>query len=100
MDTVDPARFLFAMLVVLGLIGLMAMGLRRAARAGYGSGMLQPSPQGGAGRLAVVETRYLDRSRRLVLVRRDDREHLLLLADGRELVVESDIPAKAEAPHA
>ena len=102
MDTVEPARFLLATFVVLGLIGLMALGLRRAARAGLGTGLLQPGP-GATGRLSIVETRFLDARRRLVLVRRDDREHLLLLTGDRELLIESCITAPApaaEPPHA
>ncbi len=86
MDTVDPIRFVLAFLLVLGLIGVMALVLKHyvKGRAGFGA-------REGGGRLEVLETRYLDPRRRLVLVRRDGVEHLLLLADGRELVIESGV---------
>jgi len=97
-NSIDPARIIIAMLVVLGLIGLMALGLRRLAASGKfsGSGMAMP----GQGRLSIVETRYLDTRRRLVLVRRDTTEHLILISEGRELLIESNIPAPESTPHA
>ena len=42
--------------------------------------------QGGERRMVVVETLMLDPARRLVLVRIDDEERLLILGEGRELV--------------
>jgi flagellar protein FliO/FliZ len=90
MEAVDPLRFVFAFLFVVGLIGIMGFAMKRYGR-GNGLGMV--ARKGEEGRLRVVETRYLDPKRRLVLVRRDDTEHLLLLADGRELVIESGVVA-------
>jgi hypothetical protein len=46
-------------------------------------------------RLAISEYHDLDQSRRLVLVRRDGVEHLLLIGSHQDLVVESGIPAAA-----
>lgn len=40
-------------------------------------------------RLAVIEYREIDRSRRLVLVRRDQTEHLLLVGGNTDVVVET-----------
>lgn len=84
MDTVDPLRFIFAFLFVIGLIGACAWALKR-----YGKGKFNLAVEGG--RLQVVETRYLDARRRLVLVKRDNIEHLLLLSDGKDVVVEAGI---------
>jgi len=97
MDTIDPVRFIVAFIFVLALIGVMSLVLRR-----YASMQNIYVPQklfgkklpGGAqenGRLGVVEVRYIDARRKLVLVRRDKAEHLLLLADGREVVLETNI---------
>lgn len=86
MDTVDPSRFIFSFLLVLGLIGLMYIGLKYLASSGKITAM---NAKPGEGRLQVLETRYLDSKRRLVLVQRDSRQHLLLLADGRETLIES-----------
>ncbi len=42
-------------------------------------------------RLGITEYYELDKTRRLVLVRRDDVEHLLMIGGTEELVVESNI---------
>ncbi len=42
-------------------------------------------------RLAILEYQEVDKARRLVLIRRDNVEHLLLLGGGRDLVVEAGI---------
>jgi Flagellar biosynthesis protein, FliO len=42
-------------------------------------------------RLGISEYYEIDKSRRLVLVRRDDVEHLLLIGGEQDLVVESEI---------
>ena len=92
MDTVDPIRFALAFVFVLGLIGLLALGLKR-----YGRSQKIFGAQGEGGRLAIIETRYLDAKRRLVLVKRDDAEHLLLLSDKGEMVIETKIGKKDAA---
>jgi flagellar protein FliO/FliZ len=97
MDEVDPLRFLFSFAIVIGLIGLMAVFLKRygqAIQSGRLTGRLakwfgQTNAQQTMGRLEIIEMRYIDPRRKLVLVRCDQREHLLLLGDGRELVIES-----------
>lgn len=48
-------------------------------------------------RLRVVEMTPIDSRRQLVLVRRDQTEHLLLLTADRALVVERNIGAAAPA---
>ena len=80
----------FGLVVTLGLIGLAAY----AARRGGPSGLLQIRPPGER-RQAIVESLTLDPSRRLVLVRFDQEERLLLLGEGRLL---SQGPAPAAAP--
>jgi Flagellar biosynthesis protein, FliO len=42
-------------------------------------------------RLGISEYHELDKTRRLVLVRRDDIEHLILIGGGQEFVIESGI---------
>jgi len=90
MDLESYLRFVLALIAVLGLIGLIAWAARRF-------GLVPGGTIGGGRRLAVLETMPLDGKRRLVLVRRDDREHLLLLGPGTggDLVVERDIAARA-----
>ena len=79
MDIADLFRGIAALALTLGLIGLAAVLARR-----YGPTALfrtaQPKAQR---RLSVVETLMLDPARRLVLVRLDGEEKLLLLGEGR-----------------
>ena len=42
-------------------------------------------------RLGVSEYRELDQSRRLMLIRRDNVEHLILVGNGQSLVIEQNI---------
>lgn len=90
MDLIDYGRFLAALLFVLGLIALVAW-LARRLRLGPAAAM---SP---ARRLAVLETLPLDARRKLVLVRRDDTEHLLLLGTDGNRLVESGVSPRREA---
>ena len=82
-------RFLLALVFVLGLIGLATAVMRRMGL-GFPVGALK---RPGNRRLSVVETAPLDGRRRLVLVRRDDTEHLIVLGPSSELVIESGIKA-------
>lgn len=84
MDLVSGLRFVFALLVVIGLIVALAWLLRK-----YGSGRITLG--GGKGRLGVVEASQIDAKRRLVLIRRDGVEHLILLAPNAETVIETNI---------
>ena len=81
MDVSEIARMVFSLAIVLGLIGVLVVAVRR-----FGPETLrrlQVSPA--ARRLSVVETLVLDPSRRLVLVRFDAEEQLILLGEGRVL---------------
>jgi Flagellar biosynthesis protein, FliO len=46
-------------------------------------------------RLGIAEYHELDENRRLVIIRRDNVEHLLLIGGENDLVVESDIGRRA-----
>ncbi len=82
MDFLDLARAIFALAITLGIIGLAAWSARR-----YAPQLLaRLSAERGARRMTVVETLVLDPARRLVLVRIDDEERLLILGEGRELI--------------
>jgi len=49
-------------------------------------------------RLAVVETLMLGPKQRLLIIRRDNVEHLVLSGPDGATVVENNIPARAPAP--
>ena len=73
---------------VLGLMWLFSLALKKVGLAG------QSMLPGAKKRLKVVEYLPIDHKRKLVIVRRDDKEHLLVLGPNSELVVESNLPAK------
>ncbi|MFW6077055.1 MAG: hypothetical protein ACOC71_04825 [Hyphomicrobiales bacterium] len=75
-------EYLIVAAVVLAVLFLLTLAFR--ALAGRGDG-----PE--SSRLAVSESLEVDKNRRLVLVRRDDVEHLVLIGGGQDVVVESAI---------
>jgi flagellar protein FliO/FliZ len=94
MDLFLLFRAVAALAVVLGLVGLAAYAARRWGPAG----LLQIRPSARR-RLSVVESLNLDPQRRLVLVRCDSEERLLLLGEGRMLDVRPHAaPERAVAP--
>ena len=91
MDELLLIKFFSAFVFVITLMLLLSWIIKRlgssAARKAGGSKR----------RLKIVEFMQLDHRRRLVLVRRDNREHLLLLGSQSETVVEAGIQENAEA---
>ncbi len=92
------ATFIVAFAAVLVLIGLTAWIFRLIRGRGLGIG------GGGRGRqprLAVLDYADVDQRRKLVLIRRDNVEHLLLLGGPTDVVVETSIvrgmPVQASA---
>lgn len=75
-------RFLLALAFVVALIGACAWIARRLGLAG------RLATRGGQRRLAILEVLPLDGKRRLVLLKRDGVEHLLLLGQQNDLVIE------------
>lgn len=80
-------QFILALVFVLALIGVLAAVARRMGL-GYG-----PAVRGGRRRLAVSEVVALDGKRKLVLVRRDTTEHLVILGPNSETLIEGAITA-------
>lgn len=98
MDVYGYAKFVLALVFVLGLIGLLAVAARR-----WGLGLPQAKVRRGQDkRIGMVEVAPLDAKRRLVLVKRDDVEHLIILGQDGETVVETNItpPAAPSFPDA
>jgi hypothetical protein len=79
--------FLFAFVAVLALIGVVLWLVRRFA----GSRLGASTQRGRMPRLAVIDAAAVDGRRRLVLVRRDNIEHLLMIGGPTDIVVESNI---------
>jgi flagellar biogenesis protein FliO len=79
--------FFFAFVAVLALIGVAAWLVRRFAGNRLGA---NPN-RGRMPRLAVIDAAAVDGRRRLVLVRRDNVEHLLMIGGPTDIVVEPNI---------
>ena len=59
---------------------------------------ISPRVRGRRGqRLGISEYHELDKMRRLVLVRRDNVEHLVLIGGPQDVVIETGISSSAEA---
>ena len=79
--------FFFAFVAVLALIGVAAWLVRRFA----GNRLGANTNRGRMPRLAVIDAAAVDGRRRLVLVRRDNVEHLLMIGGPTDIVVEPNI---------
>ena len=80
-------------IVVLGLLALAFWLLRRFGGGRLGSG----ATRGRQSRLAVIDQATVDSRRRLVLIRRDNVEHLLIIGGPSDVVVEQNIVRAATA---
>ena len=90
--------FFFSFVAVLALIGLAAWLVRRFA----GNRLGANTNRGRMPRLAVIDAAAVDGRRRLVLVRRDNIEHLLMIGGPTDIVVEPNIvramPGREQMP--
>jgi len=82
------------------LLVIVALGAAAAAAVYFGRGLLSgdsstglfgPKPER---RLDVVEQSSVDGRRRLVLIRRDDVEHLIMTGGPVDVVIETGIPPR------
>jgi len=98
-DLSVPVKFLVAFIVVLAVLGAGGYLMRRLS-----AGKLAAlGPRGRQQRLAVIDTASVDGRRSLVLIRRDNVEHLLLIGGPTDVVIEPSIDptgAAAMAPAA
>ena len=95
MDFENYIRFALALVFVLGLIGALGLIARRFGLAPR----VSTQRSGGEKRVQIVDVTNVDGKRRLILIRRDDREHLILLGASGETVVETGItPPRAIEP--
>src|SRR6476660_4878843 len=79
--------FFLAFVAVLALIGVAAWLVRRFA----GNRLGANTNRSRMPRLAVIDAAAVDGRRRLVLVRRDNIEHLLMIGGPTDIVVEPNI---------
>ncbi|MET1045468.1 MAG: hypothetical protein ABWX70_01990 [Hyphomicrobium sp.] len=86
--------FWTAMLVVLSVLSVAAVVFGRAYLTGTSPGALLFRPKGDR-RLEVVDQASVDSRRRLVLIRRDDVEHLVMTGGPVDVVIETGINSPA-----
>jgi flagellar protein FliO/FliZ len=84
-------RFIAALVLVVGLMLGLALVMRRVNdRAGLSLGQKR--------RMKIVESLAIDHRRRMILVRCDDSEHLVILGPTGETVVQCGIVPPQETP--
>ncbi|HEY8697104.1 MAG TPA: flagellar biosynthetic protein FliO [Rhizomicrobium sp.] len=88
MDLVDFARYFGALILVLGLLGFAWLAARRYGLPGIVQGQALR-------RLSIVETLMIGPRHKLVLVKRDGTEHLMLIGPQGAEVIETGIAAKS-----
>lgn len=91
MDATSYFRFILALIIVIGMIFAVTWIMRR-----LGVGQNQIGALGRKRRLKTVESASIDARHRLVLVRRDSVEHLVLLGPTSSQVIETNIPVPAD----
>ncbi len=85
-------NFVIAFVVVLALIGAATWLVRR-----FGAPRLDAGARNRQPRLAVIDTAAVDGRRKLVIIRRDNVEHLLMVGGPTDVVVETNIVRSAAA---
>jgi hypothetical protein len=81
-----PVNFIIAFVFVLLLIGAAAWFVRR-----FGVTRIDAAARGRQPRLAVIDSAAVDGRRKLVIIRRDNVEHLLMIGGPSDVVVETNI---------
>ena len=94
LEAINYLKFLFALLFVIGLIGGLALLAKR-----FGLGNRGPTSKSKTKRLSILETLPLDPKRRVMLIKCDDREHMVLIGPNSEQTLsvtgpETDQPNK------
>ena len=85
----DIVRVLAALAFIIVLMGGLSFVLKK-----LGLAENVHTPKSDKPRLRIVESLPLDARRRLVLLQRDDKQHLVILSASGETVVETDIEPK------
>jgi len=91
MDLLTYSKFAFALLFVIGLIALLAYG---AKKLGFVPKVTVKNGRNKDRRLDIVEILPVDAKRRLLLIRRDKTEHLIMVGSEHDLVIEKNITKK------
>lgn len=91
MDVIGIAellKFPLALILVLALMGGLALLLKKL---GYG----QMNMARGTKRLKIIEALPVDARRRLILIQRDDKQHLIMSGPSGDTLIEQDITGRS-----
>ncbi|PIR37859.1 MAG: flagellar assembly protein FliO [Alphaproteobacteria bacterium CG11_big_fil_rev_8_21_14_0_20_39_49] len=88
MDYTAYIKAILALVFVLGLIGIFSF-ILKGISVGRFAGKSKT-----AKRISLEEVFYVDAKRKLLLIKRDDVEHLILLGANSETVIENNIEVK------
>ena len=88
MEALSYVKVFAALIFVLSLIGLLALAARKLELL---KGRLKDKT---ACRLEIIESLYLDKDKKLVLIKRDEVEHLILLGKNSSALIERQIDNK------
>ncbi|MDX2028901.1 MAG: flagellar biosynthetic protein FliO [Alphaproteobacteria bacterium] len=94
-ESVSWVQIVVAVAVVTGLLASFGLVLKYIKARGLTVPGLALRP---AGRLQVVESLALDMRRRLVIVRCDGEDHLLLLGNQQDIVVKNSLKPASSPP--
>ncbi|KMO33367.1 hypothetical protein VQ03_24985, partial [Methylobacterium tarhaniae] len=83
--------YLIVFVIMVVLLSLFALGAKRFARGRLTLGSNGGTSRSRQPRLGIVDIYELDRQRQLILLRRDNVEHLLLVGGPNDVVVERNI---------
>lgn len=86
----ESVRVIFALIAVLGFIGLAAILVRKAGLISASSGLIRKK------RLALVETLAIDARRRVAIIKCDGAEHLILLGATSETLIDKNLDGPGE----
>lgn len=81
----ESVRVIFALIAVLGFIGLAAVLVRKAGLISASSGFVRKK------RLALVETLAIDARRRVAIIKCDGKEHLIILGATSETLIDKNL---------
>lgn len=83
MEWLEYVKFVLALAFVIGMIWLVAYGMKRT-----GLDKRLRGVTGQHGRLGVVDVLYLDPKRKLTIVQADGREYLILIAGDQASLID------------
>lgn len=86
MDEISILKYVFAFGFVIGLLYLMAYIARY-----FGMGNLPTRKLGDKKRLAISEIMTVDAKRRLLIIRADEKEYLLLTGGTNDLIIDDKL---------